>query len=533
MSKYVQSLDSYIVESNGFKRMVSKIGDKIGDVFASVMKSPIAEFLKLRKKNRAPSGVRLLLPEDPIVNSYEPKRKYTSSQLEKILVKFNEDSRLNEDVARSLQLSHPNTQILNVDNEKLEVFLRKTIKYKDEFPLMIWGAPGLGKTSIVQGLTKKLNLPLYDISMSLLLPEDMGLQASKDGRAIFEPTLWLPLYKIGTKDGDKQANTFISEDGTNHGDIGGVIFLDEMPRASTVVQNIWLKLLFDRRLNDWMLGSKWTIIIAGNREADDDDGAGNNFKFGKALGNRVKHVNFVPTPDQWSDWAMTAKHAETGQFIVDPAFISFLKAHSDYFYQLDPDSNTEIFPSPRTWVAASISMLNTIRDAKEEGRKPTAEEIKDQIQSLVGEAPAKKFMEFILLIDKFPLDQISKVYSDPMNAPLPPKQPGANGVSAFVMDETYALLTTVVMSKREQKLTPKELENFMTYVNRLSDSTWANRLVAHIAEIQPKIKDPKTELGAKMRELALEFTLKYPGFKPYKLSTAEIAAEQARNNSKP
>ena len=78
------------------------------------------------------------------------------------------------------------------------------------------------------------------------------------------------------------------------------------------------------------------------------------------------------------------------------------------------------------------------------------------------------------------------------------------------------------MLKRGQKLSTNELKNFMDYAKRLDDATWANKLVAHLAEIFPDLKKPDTELGKEMLDLAREYMLKYPGYRSAKLSEEDL-----------
>ena len=98
----------------------------------------------------------------------------------------------------------------------------------------------------------------------------------------------------------------------------------------------------------------------------------------------------------------------------------------------------------------------------------------------------------------------------------------------MVLDETYALLTTVVMFKRDKGLTPDELTNFMKYVERLQDPTWAHKLLAHLFEIFPDLKVPSTALGKAMLPHLAAYMIKYPGFKPPKADAADLARAASR-----
>ena len=55
---------------------------------------------------------------------------------------------------------------------ELEEFLYKLINSLLNKSIMIWGAPGIGKSSIVQSLAIKLNLQFIDLRLSQLAPTD-------------------------------------------------------------------------------------------------------------------------------------------------------------------------------------------------------------------------------------------------------------------------------------------------------------------------------------------------------------------------
>ena len=56
---------------------------------------------------------------------------------------------------------------------ELEEFLDKVINSSLNKSIMIWGAPGIGKSSIVQSLAIKLNLQFIDLRLSQLAPTDL------------------------------------------------------------------------------------------------------------------------------------------------------------------------------------------------------------------------------------------------------------------------------------------------------------------------------------------------------------------------
>ena len=72
--------------------------------------------------------------------------------------------------------------------KNVEKFLNKIVKHKLQNSLMIWGAPGIGKSSVVQSIADKNNLELIDLRISQLAPTDLrGIPVPSEKSAS-----WLP-----------------------------------------------------------------------------------------------------------------------------------------------------------------------------------------------------------------------------------------------------------------------------------------------------------------------------------------------------
>ena len=56
---------------------------------------------------------------------------------------------------------------------ELNEFLEKLINSSLKKSIMIWGAPGIGKSSIVSSIAIKLNLEFIDLRLSQLAPTDL------------------------------------------------------------------------------------------------------------------------------------------------------------------------------------------------------------------------------------------------------------------------------------------------------------------------------------------------------------------------
>ena len=215
--------------------------------------------------------------------------------------------------------------------------------HSTEIPLLIWGAPGIGKSAIISQTIKdmanakynpiNLNLEIVQLANSTVeswtLPRDATREIDfgnnyqkKYKRESFTdtPKAWLPVY-LDTPDIEEKkrrdyfCNTcrFLATD--NDGEItasngrpfeGGIVFMDEFSRIQPGVANILMPLVNDHKFGDnYVLASKWGFVLAANRAIDEDktDTDDNNFYPTVAQSNRYIQVTYVPKKEEWVEWA--------------------------------------------------------------------------------------------------------------------------------------------------------------------------------------------------------------------------------------
>jgi hypothetical protein len=180
-------------------------------------------------------------------------------------------------------------------------------------PVIIWGEPGIGKSMIVQQTADRLGLTCQDVRAVLLDPVDLrGLpHVNGDGRSHWAIPEFLP------RDGN------------------GVLFLDELNRAPTLVQNGCLSLILDRKLGEYTLPDGWSVVAACNNESD----GGGITRMISALSNRFAHISATTDVADWCKWALGAN--------VDPMVIAFIRFRPNLLHVFD--TKARAFPSPRSW----------------------------------------------------------------------------------------------------------------------------------------------------------------------------------------
>ena len=220
--------------------------------------------------------------------------------------------------------------------------------------LMIWGAPGIGKTAILDQALEDLNFKDYRMVYKTLsqetpdnfvLPDYVEIDGEK--KATDVPKTWLPVYK---KTGDKALDALKDEKCGK-----GLLFIDELSRAKPDVLNVILPLVNEGKFGDgYYMGSGWTVIVASNRPEDETSGQA---RIGNALSSRFTHVYFEPTIDSWRKWA-------DHQNFISPLLLQWLsmpegeELSGGKFYYWDPNQEnpdadpTQLMCQPRTWTNA-------------------------------------------------------------------------------------------------------------------------------------------------------------------------------------
>ena len=232
--------------------------------------------------------------------------------------------------------------------KKLEDYLVKLTKAKITDSIMIWGAPGIGKSSVVSAVAKKNNLDFIDLRLSQLAPTDIrGLPEPRDGISYWCPPEFLP--RSGS----------------------GILFFDEVNMAPPAIQGIAQQLILDRQVGSYKVPDGWFIWAAGNRKEDHAA----VFDMPAPLSNRFFHLEVTTGLKEFKDYAIKSE--------IDDRIISFLNFRPNLLHRID--KNSPAWPSPRQWVK-SHNLLKAGLD----------------IDPAVGTASAAEFRSFCKIYKTLP-----------------------------------------------------------------------------------------------------------------------------------
>ena len=230
----------------------------------------------------------------------------------------------------------------------LKAYLDNLIRKNLQISTMIWGPPGIGKSSIVAQIAQEYDIDFVDVRLSQLAPTDLrGLPVAEDGISKWYPPEFLPR-------GGK-----------------GILFLDELNMAPPAMQGVAQQLILDRKVGSYVVPSGWFVWAAGNRKED----RAAVFDMPAPLANRFLHLEAQADFDSFKVYAL-----ETG---VHEQIIAFLSFRPTLLHKIDPQQPA--WPSPRSW-----EMASALHHAELD------------ITPAVGVATATEFQAFIQLYKTLP-----------------------------------------------------------------------------------------------------------------------------------
>jgi MoxR-like ATPase len=294
-----------------------------------------------------------------------------------------------------------------------DTYLALHVAVLADVPVILWGPPGQGKTSVIKDLAEQSGRPIEVILASIREPQDFaGLPTIIDGKATLIAPDWAQsLAKAGN----------------------GILFTDEVNTAPPSVQAALLRVCLDKVAGNLELGAGTSIIAAANPPEIAADG----WDLAPPLANRFCHL----------DWNLPADVVSQGFIGLWPRFalpqleISVLEAAFDAeklivgaFLQSFPDLVTVMpdgavaqgraFPSPRSWeFAARVSAACEALALNSSVRRLL-------LVGCLGQAAASQYITYRVHQD---LPNPEDILADPKGAAVPARADQLFVVAASVM----------------------------------------------------------------------------------------------------
>jgi hypothetical protein len=232
--------------------------------------------------------------------------------------------------------------------------------------LFLWGPPGIGKSELVENITKELGGLMIDLRLGQMEPTDIrGIPFyNKDiGKMDWAPPVELP--------DEEMAKDYPIV----------VLFLDELNSAAPSVQSAAYQLILNRRIGKYRLPKNVVMVAAGNRESD----KGVTYRMPTPLANRFLHQEMKVDFASWQEWAVTNK--------VHKDVVGYLSFAKQDLYDFDSKSSSRAFATPRTW--SFVSELLQEDDSDDNT-------MTNLIAGTVGEGLAVKFMAHRKIAGRMP-----------------------------------------------------------------------------------------------------------------------------------
>jgi hypothetical protein len=278
-------------------------------------------------------------------------------------------------------------------------------------PVLLWGAPGTGKTSVIRAMAAAMGWPCETVIASIREPSDFaGLPVVVGEGVRFAPPAWARRLAAAGR---------------------GLLFLDELSTAPPAVQAALLRVVLERVVGDLELPAEVAVVAAANPPEQAADG----WDLSAPLANRLCHLAWDIDPRTVADglaggWAAPEVPqlppgwaAELGLALALVAAFLHARPALACAPPADADAAGRGWPSPRTWeMAARLWAASGAAGSGEEARSAL-------VRGAVGEGAGVEFLAWLAEMD---LPDPEVVLADPAAFRLPARGDRAYAAVAAV-----------------------------------------------------------------------------------------------------
>ncbi len=287
--------------------------------------------------------------------------------------------------------------------------------------VMLWGAPGVGKSQAIRQMAKKIEVQtgkkckVTDVRLLLFNPIDLrGIPTINQERTL---SVWLKpkIFDMDTSD-----------------EVVNILFLDEISAAPQSVQAAAYQITLDRVIGEHALPENCIVVSAGNRVTDKSVA----FKMPRALANRLCHLEIESNFESWKSWAIRSG--------VSAKVIGFLSFRNDMLIENESLVDSLAFPTPRSWEMVSNLLALCGNDQ---------DKIYPMIAGAVGSGVATEFCSWCRVFSSLP--KIEDIFN------------GRCSTVPKSTDTLYALISSMTVYAREHKWDIQKIENSINYAMNL------------------------------------------------------------------
>ena len=246
-------------------------------------------------------------------------------------------------------------------------------------PILLMGAPGIGKTQIMEQIARECKVGLVSYTITHHTRQSaVGLPFIREktfGRETFSVTEYT-MSEIIASVYEKMEKTGLRE---------GILFIDEINCVSETLAPMMLQFLQGKTFGNQKVPEGWVIVTAGNPPEYNKSVR----EFDVVTLDRIKRIDVQPDFEVWKEYAY-----EQG---IHPAVISYLELRRKNFYRMENTVDGRIFATARGWEDLSrlIQVYETL------GKEVDREVVYQYIQHPMI---AKDFAAYLALYNKYKTD---------------------------------------------------------------------------------------------------------------------------------
>ena len=246
-------------------------------------------------------------------------------------------------------------------------------------PILLMGAPGIGKTQIMEQIARECKVGLVSYTITHHTRQSaVGLPFIKEktfGQETFSVTEYT-MSEIIASVYEKMEKTGLKE---------GILFIDEINCVSETLAPMMLQFLQGKTFGNQKVPEGWVIVTAGNPPEYNKSVR----EFDVVTLDRIKRIDVQPDFEVWKEYAY-----EQG---IHPAVISYLELRRKNFYRMENTVDGRIFATARGWEDLSrlIQVYETL------GKDVDREVVCQYIQHPMI---AKDFAAYLALYNKYKTD---------------------------------------------------------------------------------------------------------------------------------
>lgn len=252
-------------------------------------------------------------------------------------------------------------------------------------PIFLLGAPGIGKTAIMEQIAQELGVALVSYSMThhtrqsaLGLPFITEKEYGGQKYSVSEYTMSeiiASVYEAMEKSGLKE----------------GILFLDEINCVSETLAPSMLQFLQYKIFGRHKVPNGWIVVTAGNPPEYNNSVR----EFDIVTWDRLKRVDVEPDYEAWKEYALKAG--------THPSITTYLEIKKGNFYSIETTIDGKSFVTARGW----SDLSEMIKLYEQHGFKVNEDLI---IQYLQNKKIAKDFAIYYDLFNKYKSDyQVDKI----------------------------------------------------------------------------------------------------------------------------